>query len=52
MTLESYVKCKRKELILNILNNPSIPWDWNSLSYNGNITWDIVQANLDKPWVG
>jgi hypothetical protein len=27
-----------------------IEWDWNALSSNKNITWDIVKNNPDKPW--
>ena len=33
-----------------ILDNPDIPWDWDILSRNPNITWDIVQQNPDKKW--
>ena len=29
---------------------PAKPWDWYGLSCNPNITWDIVQANPEKPW--
>ena len=25
-------------------------WNWRGLSRNPNITWEIVQANPDKPW--
>jgi len=34
----------------NLHPNPVLPWDWESLSYNDNITWDIVQAHPDEPW--
>jgi hypothetical protein len=27
-----------------------MPWDWNKISINRNITYDIVKNNLDKPW--
>ena len=30
--------------------HPAKPWDWNGLSSNPNITWDIVEKNPDKPW--
>jgi hypothetical protein len=33
-----------------ILDHPEILWDYNRLSYNSNITWDIVQTHADKPW--
>ena len=33
-----------------ILDNPDKPWNYHMLSYNPNITWDIVQANPDNPW--
>src|SRR3989344_4263446 len=29
---------------------PDKPWDWERLSYNPNITWQIVLDNQDKPW--
>ena len=29
---------------------PEKPWNWYRLSSNSNITWDIVEQNLDKPW--
>ena len=29
---------------------PDKPWDYAELSYNPNITWDIVKNNPDKPW--
>ena len=25
-------------------------WNWDSLSRNPNITWDIVETNPDTPW--
>ena len=33
-----------------VQNNPDIPWDWDELSLNPNVTYDIVQNNPDKPW--
>jgi len=33
-----------------ILDNPDKPWDWDKLSRNPNVTWDIVQQNTDIPW--
>ena len=33
-----------------VLANPEKPWEWSGLSYNPNITWEIVQDNPDKPW--
>jgi hypothetical protein len=33
-----------------IKNNPDKPWNYDYLSYNPNITWDIVATNPDKPW--
>jgi hypothetical protein len=29
---------------------PDKPWNWYKLSFNPNITWEIVQTNPDKPW--
>ena len=31
-----------------ILDNLDKPWVWKELSYNPNITWDIIESNLDK----
>ena len=33
-----------------ILDNSDKPWDWNLLSENPNITWEIIEANHDKEW--
>jgi hypothetical protein len=33
-----------------ILDNPDKSWDYNLLSCNPNITWDIVRDNPDKHW--
>jgi len=30
--------------------NQHVPWNWYYLSMNPNITWEIVQSNLDKDW--
>ena len=30
-------------------NKDKIDWDW--LSFNPNITWEIIQNNLDKNWM-
>ena len=29
---------------------PDKPWDYDYLSENPNITWEIIQKNPDKPW--
>ena len=29
---------------------PEKEWDYDDLSLNPNITWDIVSTNPDKPW--
>lgn len=29
---------------------PDKPWDWNHLSQNPSVTWDVIQKHLDKPW--
>ena len=31
--------------------NPNKPWNWYSISKHPNITWEIIQENLDKPKV-
>ena len=38
--------------ILNQLfkDNPNRNCDWEKLSHNPNITWDIIKDNPDKPW--
>ena len=33
-----------------ILDTPDKDWDWESISRNPNITWDIIRDNQDKPW--
>jgi len=33
-----------------IIKHNDKPWRWDKLSYNPNITMDIVKANPDKPW--
>ena len=33
-----------------ILDNPDKGWNYKYLSYNPNITWEIVKANPDKDW--
>ena len=33
-----------------IEDNPDKPWNWNGISYNPNITMEIIKANPDKPW--
>jgi hypothetical protein len=30
--------------------NPDKPWNYNGLSLNPNITWEIVCKNPDEPW--
>tara|TARA_Y100001958_G_C21216913_1_gene542300 strand:+ start:1338 stop:1589 length:252 start_codon:yes stop_codon:yes gene_type:complete len=27
-----------------------MPWNWQYVSQNPNITWEIIMDNLDKPW--
>src|SRR5438270_379338 len=34
----------------NNRKNPDKPWNWVWLSYNPNITWEIVCSNPDKSW--
>ena len=33
-----------------IKENPDKDWNYNALSLNPNITWEIVQSNPDKKW--
>ena len=33
-----------------IKENPDKKWDYTMLSFNPNITWEIIQANPDKNW--
>ena len=33
-----------------IEDNLNKPWNWDRLSQNPNITFDIVQSHPDKPW--
>ena len=40
----------RKEWFQFIKKNPNKPWDFDCLSANPSITWDIVKDNPDVPW--
>nr|WIE95304.1 hypothetical protein [Microctonus hyperodae filamentous virus] len=33
-----------------VLNNLSFCWDYRCLSFNYNITWELIKKTLDKPW--
>ena len=33
-----------------ILDHPEKNWYWFYLSFNPNITWEIIQAHPEKPW--
>ncbi len=33
-----------------ILDHPDKPWEYDMLSQNPNITWEIVKNNPYKPW--
>ncbi|MGV8130557.1 MAG: hypothetical protein ACP5N7_00475, partial [Candidatus Pacearchaeota archaeon] len=33
-----------------VKENPSVKWDYDSLSANPNITWEIVKENPSVPW--
>jgi hypothetical protein len=33
-----------------ILNHPEKDWDWKELSANPNITLEIIEKYIDKPW--
>ena len=38
---------------IKLLNEfPDKPWNWEFVSSNSNITWDIINNNPDKPWNG
>jgi hypothetical protein len=30
--------------------NPDYKWDWNGISANPNVTWDIIHTNPDHKW--
>jgi hypothetical protein len=34
----------------NVKDNLDKNWNWNNLSGNPNLTWDIVESNFDKNW--
>ena len=51
MSLTAAIKAAKHEWLLGNINDPSFrEWHWWCLSINPNITWDIVQANPNKPW--
>jgi hypothetical protein len=33
-----------------IEKHPTLPWDWEEVSLNPNITWEIVKNNPEMPW--
>jgi len=33
-----------------IKETPVNPWNWDGISENPNITWEIIKANPDKEW--
>jgi hypothetical protein len=33
-----------------IVDHPWMEWDFDQLSRNPNVTWEIVEANLSKKW--
>jgi len=37
-------------LTLLLLLNPDKRWDWNGISENPNITWEIIKENPNKDW--
>ena len=47
---EVYHNYPLNHLTLLLLLNPDELWDYDGLTRNPNITWDIVQRNLDKKW--
>ena len=46
-TIEQQVS---REWFKVIANNQNIKWDWDRISRNSNLTWEIVCDNPDKPW--
>ena len=51
MTLEYSARTHIGNKLLKLLKLTSeINIDWYNLSYNPNITWEIVEANPTKPW--
>lgn len=43
---------QQKNMYSNAINKKmeNAKWNWSSLSYNKNITWEIVKENMNKPW--
>src|SRR3989344_2038442 len=37
-------------LLILLRTFPDKQWNWDGISSNPNITWDIITANPDKPW--
>ena len=55
MSLKSCIQKNIDDNILEFLNiKKKIDWhdniNWSCMSMNPNITWDIIQANITKPW--
>jgi len=48
--MKSAIAVNIHDLVLKRVKYAEHKWDWSNLSFNERITWDIVQANPDKPW--
>jgi hypothetical protein len=49
-TLEIIEKIKRDRTLLSFTRDVQMEYEYSSLSFNGNLTWDIVKENPDMPW--
>jgi hypothetical protein len=48
MIINKYLQNYKNDYINNIINNHN--FNWYLLSKHKDITWEIVNTNLDKPW--
>jgi len=44
------IKMQYNHLYILLQLYPDKSWDWYELSWNPNITWEMVCSNPDKPW--
>lgn len=49
-TYKYYLGSNPSMPIQTIVDNPRLPWDWQSISRRKDVTWELVQKNLDLPW--
>ena len=47
---DSYDTCDSNDWTNFVIKTQNKPWNYDELSNNPNVTWELVQALPDKPW--